>query len=130
MNNNQHLRPLQINLASMLLLLYWAFGLIKVLLGHHPPTSYITAAVFISFFGSLLLCIWLIPRGTNWARWLFLAWFVWNCLFAPWGLQHFSPSSAMDAIYSSVQLLLQFVALVLLFLPTAKRWLRGRERTA
>ena len=130
MNNNQHLRPPQVNLASSLLVLYWAFGLVKVLLGRFPQTIYISAAVFLSFFGALILCIWLISRGTNWARWLFLAWFVWNCFFSPWSLQHLSPRPAMGAIYSSVQLMSQLVALALLFLPTANRWFRGHVRSA
>jgi len=130
MKNNQHLLPIQVKLASSLLLVYWTFGLTRVLLGHHPPASYVTAAVFTGFFGLLLLCIWLISRGTNWARWLFLVWFVWNCLFSPWRLNHFSPTSAMDAIFPSVQLLLQAVALVLLFLPTTSNRFRGRVRPA
>ena len=130
MNNNQHLRPFQVKLACSLLLLYWAFGLIKVLLGHHPPASYVSAAVFMGIFGSLILCIWLISRRTNWARWLFLAWFGWNCLFSPWGLQHFAPLSLMEAILPCIQLLLQLAALDLLFLPTANLWFTGRAELA
>ena len=130
MNNDQHLRPPQVKLASSLLLLYWAFGLVKVLLGRFPQSIYISAAVFLSFFGALILCIRLMSRGTNWARWLFLAWFVWNCFLSPWSLQHLSPRSAMGAMYSSVQLILQLVALALLFLPTVNRWFRARARAA
>lgn len=129
MNDNRHLRPLQVKLASSLLLFYWAFGRIKVVLGHHPPSNWVSAAVFLTVFGSLFLCIWLISRGIGWARWLFLAWFAWNCLFSPWSFQHFCPPSIMDAIFPSVQLLLQLLALALLFLPTANRWFRG-ARTA
>ncbi|MEI6782145.1 MAG: hypothetical protein WCG26_15170 [Chloroflexales bacterium] len=130
MNNNQHPRPFQVTLAASLLLLYWAFGLLSVLHGHHPPHNWVSAAVFLTFFGSLLLCIWLVAFGISWARWLFVAWFTSNYLFAPWSLQHSPPPSAMDAVFPSVQLLLQLLALVLLFLPTANRWFRRRAEAA
>src|SRR5438552_17281766 len=98
MNNNRHFSPLQVRLASSLLLLYWVFGIIKVLVGHHPPTSYLTAAVFMSFFGSILLCIWLISRWSNWARWLFLVWIVRICYFTQLRLQHHSSHFSMCAV--------------------------------
>ena len=129
MSNNQDLRPAQVKVASSLLLLYWAFALINILLRHHPPTSYVAAAVLTPLFGSLLLCIWLISRGINWARLLFLALFVGDCWLALRSLP-ISPRSAMDAIFPCVQLLLQLLALVLLFLPTANRWFLRRAESA
>ena len=125
MNNTQHLRPPQAKAASSLLLLYWGFRLV-LFLGHHPPTSYVAAGLLTATWGSLFFCIWLLFRGMSWPRWLFLALFVGNC----WVATHFSPPSAMQSISAFVQLLLQLLAMVLLFLPNINRWFRGHAGIA
>ena len=82
-NDNWASRPTHIKGAAALLALYLALGFTNAIVRRmptHPAQICATAA----FLGVMLLWIWLIYRGTNWARWLFLAWFAWNLFFAPW----------------------------------------------
>ena len=129
MNNSQDVRPIQVKLASGILLLYWAFGLVKILLRHHQP-NIVLMAVLAAVFGSLLLCIWLLFRGRSWPRWLFLALFAADCWLALGSLHYLSPPSAMGVTLPCVELLGKLLAVVLLFLPAANRWFLGREETA
>jgi len=125
-NDNWASRPTHAKGAAALLMLYLALGFTRAM-AHYPPTHPVQICVAAAFLAGMLLWIWLIYRGTNWARWLFLAWFAWNLFFAPW---HAHWSLAEFHAPFCVQTCLQFGALALLFLPGASRWFGRRVEAA
>ena len=128
MNTNHYrtTRPSQVSLAAALLVLYVVFGFTGAV-DHRPPENTTAFCVAFAFLALMLLWIWLINRGANWARWLFLAWFIWNLLLAPW---HIRWSLAELHPFFCVQTLLQLGALALLFLPSGNYWFRCRPEAA
>ena len=125
-NDNWAFRPTHVKGATALLMLYLTLGFTSAMV-QRIPTHPAQICVAAAFLGVMLLWIWLIYRGTNWARWLFLAWFMWNLLIAPW---HIRWSLAELHPFFCVQTLLQLGALALLFLPGANHWFRRRIEAA
>ena len=132
-NDNRVFRPPQVKLAAILLVLHLIFGFTKAIV-HRPPLNLVAFGVTVGFLGLMVLWIWLIYRGANWARWIFVLWFTWSLFFSPWhthwSLQEGRAQPIFGAVFFCVQTLLQFGAVALLFLPSSGRWFRSRLRTA
>ena len=124
--NKQSTGPWQVALASILLSMYVVLGFAKAIV-QYPPRYAVGWFVLAGFLGGMLLWIRLISRRTNWARWLFLAWFVWNYSVSPWHLQQ---GVSLPSVSATVQFLVQLMALAFLFLPAANSWFRSRASEA
>jgi uncharacterized protein (TIGR03382 family) len=81
------------------------------------------AVTAILTFIVLLILVWLVARRRiNWLRWLFGVLFVVALPFALLQLVDTFSANPIAGALSSVQLVLQLVALVLVFLPSARPW--------
>ena len=124
-NENWAFRPTHVKMAAALLVLDLVLVVTNMMVhgGMPPRPPEISAAANLlvpgGLLGVMLLWIWLIYQGRNWACWLYLAWFAWNVFFAPW---HVHWDLAELRVKVCVHLALQLAALALLFLPGASRW--------
>jgi len=104
-------------------------GVIKMAVGAqlNNPLTYLVIAVIL---GVSALMIWLIFRGKNWARWVFIFLFALGLLLSPRSIQRLQTQSSFDVLVYCVQLLLQLVAVVALCLRPARQWFRGGTNAA
>jgi hypothetical protein len=81
-----------------------------------------------SMFIMLLLPLWFVFRGKNWARWLLVALALTGfCFRMPQLIQHLHEHSVGWIVSSRLYSLTEVVALVILFLPSSSRWFRGNR---
>jgi hypothetical protein len=120
-------RPLAVKLALAVLL--WRAGVAiipRVLYGNW--NSPLVDVKFGSEFAMLLLPLWFILRGRNWARWLLVAFaFGGFCVSLPRLMRHVDAHSVSWIVAYSWRNLLVVAALVALFLPKSNRWFRRDE---
>jgi hypothetical protein len=118
-------RPLAVNLALIILLVSFSMSLTPRLA--HAEWS--DAFVWIKFgfeFIILLLPLWFLVRGKNWARWLLVALaFAGFCFRLPQLIGQFQEHSIGWIVTCRLYSLIEVVALVALFLPSSSRWFRG-----
>jgi hypothetical protein len=121
---NQSSRPAAVIVAVVMLSLSALIATIKIAVGAHldKPLTYVVLAVIL---GIPALMIWLIYRGKNWARWVFIVMFALGLLFLPSSIQTLQTHSSFDLAIYCVQLLLQLVAAVALCLRPARLWFGG-----
>jgi hypothetical protein len=126
---HQSLRPVTVTIAVVLLSVSAPIGVIKVAVGAHldNPLTYVVLAVIL---GVSALMIWLIFRGKNWARWVFIVLFALGLLLLPRSIQRLQTHSNFDVVVYCVQLLLQLVAAVALCLRPARQWFGGGTNAA
>jgi hypothetical protein len=124
-------RPMTVNLGLAILLVDAARHIIPtVLYGHwdNPSVNPLLYVKFGSEFAILLLPLWFIFRGKNWARWLMLAFFFGGfCVSLPEVMRHFEAhSTGWIVTYCCVNMIL-FAAVVAFFLPASGRWFQGHR---
>ncbi len=122
-------RPLAVNLALAILLCGAGVAITPpILYGNwNSPLVYVK---FGSEFVMLLVPLWFIFRGRNWARWLLVAFaFGGFCISLPQLMRHFEAHSVSWMATYSWRNLIVVGALVALFLPKSNRWFR-RDKNA
>jgi hypothetical protein len=122
-------RPLAVNLALAIFLCGAGLAIIPpVLYGNwNGPLVYVK---FGSEFVMLLVPLWFIFRGRNWARWLLVASaFGGFCVSLPQLTRHLEAHSVSWVVTYSWRNLIVVVALVALFLPKSNQWFR-RDKNA
>jgi hypothetical protein len=69
--NNQTPRPITVKAAviSLLVCVILFIGTFASDIGLHEPLAYLVAFVFVDL---ILLNVWFIYKGKNWARWIFI----------------------------------------------------------
>ncbi len=73
--------------------------------------------------GLLVLFIWLVARRRqNWARWVFLVFFVIGLVFYVPALLDMFRASTLIGLLSAVQMVIQLVALYLIFTGNSREW--------
>jgi hypothetical protein len=120
----QRSRPGAVTVAVVLLCISVVAGLIKAF-GRAKldnPFTYVLLAVIV---GVQALIIWLIFRGKNWARWVFIVVFALGLLVSPWSIQRLLTHSRLDLVLYCIQLTLQLGAAVALCLGPARQWFGG-----
>ncbi len=130
---HQSSRPPAVTFAAILLAVSLAIGFAIVVaagVNWANPSSYVVLAVMA---GVPALLIWLIFRGKNWARWLFLAQFALSLLLSPRCFGRLETYSGLYAISFCLLLVLELTAAVALCLPRTGQWFgggtgRGRHR--
>ena len=76
----------------------------------------------------LLLPLWFIFRGKNWARWFLLVVAIMGfCLRMPQTIQQFHERSIEWMLTYCLCILAEVTALILLFLPLSNSWFRGKR---
>ncbi len=121
----QRLRPLAVNLAVVLVLVTAGASLARTALraDWNFPLVY---AKFVFELLMLALPLWFTWRGKNWARWLLVAFALGGlCLSVPGLIEHIHTHAASWIVTYSWQNLIDVIALVLLFHPSASQWFRG-----
>jgi hypothetical protein len=120
----QNLRPAAVTVAVVLLSVSAALGIINVAVRTRlaNPLNYVGIAVIL---GISALMIWLIFRGKNWARWVFLVVFALGLLLSPSSIQRLQTHSSVDVVVYCAQLLLQLAAAIALCLRPARLWFGG-----
>jgi hypothetical protein len=95
---NRASRPSQVTVAITLLTISSVLGSIKMGIGAHldNPLTYVVLAVVLAL---MFLLIWLIYRGKNWARWMFMVVFVLGLLVSPRSLQRLIAHSTFGAVF-------------------------------
>jgi hypothetical protein len=104
------------------------FGYFPALQGHwDSPLAYVK---FGSEFILLLLPLWFIFRGRNWARWLQVSFaFGGFCVSLPQLIRHFEAHSVSWIATYCWRNMIVVGALIALFLPMSSRWF-GRSKNA
>ena len=124
-------RPLAVNLAVIILLVSFGVSLAPLLTSAEwrEPFVYVKYG---SEIVMLLLPLWFIFRGKNWARWLLVAFaFAGFCGRLPQLIGQLHEHSVWWIVSYRLYSLIEWVALVALFLPSSSRWFRGnREAVA
>lgn len=120
-------RPLAVKISLAILLCGAAVAIIPpALYGNwNSPLVYVK---FGSEFVMLLLPLWFIFRGRNWARWLLVAFaFGGLCVSLPQLMRHLEAHSGSWMVTYVWRNLIVVAALVALFLPKSNRWFRRDE---
>jgi hypothetical protein len=129
MNTNTHRgpRPLVVNLALIILLVSFGVSLASRL-ARAEWNGLFLCVKYGSELIMLLLPLWFIFRGKNWARWLLVALaFSGFCFRLPQLIQQFDGHSVGWVVAYRWHSLIEAVALVALFLPSSNRWFRGNK---
>jgi RsiW-degrading membrane proteinase PrsW (M82 family) len=128
-STRQSSRPVAVTIAVVLLSVTAATGIIKMAVGAHldNPLTYVVLAVIL---GVLSLMIWLIFRGKNWARWVFIVLFALGLVLSPRSIQRLQAHSTFDVVFYCIQMLLQLGAAVALCLRPARQWFGGGTNAA
>lgn len=122
-------RPLAVNIALVILLINFGTSLVPRL-AYAEWNDLFVRIKYGSEIIMLLLTLWFIFRGKNWARWLLLAVGIAEfCLSVPRVIQHFQNHSASRILTYCLRSLVDVVALVALFHPSTNEWfLRDRRK--
>jgi hypothetical protein len=118
-------RPEQVKYAAILLATSTGLAIVNLAFRAHSdnPLTYVVLAAIASV---PLLFAWLIFRGKNWARWVFVVLTVLNLLFIPSSIRRLHASSAFQVWFYCFQTLLQVIIAVLLCLPSSNEWFKKR----
>ena len=125
-------KPSQINTAVNLLWASLAIGFVKSIvdmqhLGSQASPAF-TNFILISVIAVMALLIVFISKGKNWARITFLVLFVLGSLPSiPLVLGEFSRSPVLGA-FSVIQIVIQIVALYLVFTNPGATWFKKQEK--
>lgn len=126
-------RPSKANTAIILLYIAWVLGVLRAFLGA-PAMSHLgsegqagaAVAIVVVIFAIMLFFIFMIGKGRNWARITFLVLFIIGTLMMIVGLVSGAPLGAA-ALMDVVQVLIQLVALVMLFSGESNAWFQGMK---
>jgi hypothetical protein len=124
-------KPSQITTAVNLLWASLAIGFVKSImdvqhLGSQASPAF-TNFILISVFAVMALLIVFISKGKNWARITFLVLFILGSpLSIPLGLGEFTRSPVLGA-FSLVQIVLQVVALYIVFTKPGAAWFKKQS---
>src|SRR3954465_14045866 len=131
MQNQPHKgsRPITVTFAVVLLSMSTVLAIIRMAVGAHLDNP-LTYAVLGVVLGVSALMIWLIFRGRNWARWVFIILFALGLLLSPRSIQKLQTHSSFDVFFYCVQLLLQLAAAVALCLRPSREWFGGNNNAA
>lgn len=132
----EHKKPYTVKLATTLLyvvlIFILALGILSIIHGHNyrsPSSLEVGNGVYATLLLIGLFCLWLlfslINLGWNFARYILLFLFMidlldWIIKF--YGIPHFYLTAVF--ILSAIELALGFIALLLLFSPSANRWFK------
>ena len=124
-------RPSKANTAIILLYVAWALGVLRAFLGA-PAISHLgsvgqteaAVAIVVVIFAIMLFFIFMIGKGRNWARITVLVLYIIGTAMMIVGLVSGAPFGAA-AIMDVVQVIVQLVALVMLFSPESNAWFQG-----
>jgi hypothetical protein len=120
-------RPLTVSLALIILLVSFSVSLVPRLVRAEWSDSFVWIK-YGSEIVMLLLPLWFIFRGKNWARWLLVALaFAGFCFRLPQLIGQFHEHSVWWIVTYRLYTMIEAVALVALFLPSSSRWFRGNR---
>ena len=126
-------RPSKANTAIILLYVAWGLGALRALLGapgiSHLPTpdqAGAAVAIVVVILAIMLFFIFMISKGRNWARITFLVLFIIGTVMMVVGLVSGAPFGAA-ALMDVVQVLIQLVALVMLFSGESNAWFQSAK---
>ncbi len=120
-------RPLAVNLAVIILLASFGVSLAPRL-ARAEWNDLFVCVKYGSELIMLLLPLWFVFRGKNWARWLLVAVaFAGFCFRLPQLIRHFHEHSVWWVVTYRWLSLIDVVALVALFVPSSSRWFRGNR---
>ena len=118
-------RPLAVNAALLILLLSFGESLTRQLL-RAEWSNVLVCIKYGSMLTMLLLPLWFIFRGKNWARWLLVAFALAGfCLSLASRIRLFQDGPGSSVLVYCVRNIIIWVALGALFLPSSSRWFRG-----
>ncbi len=118
-------RPIAVTLAVALLAVSGVSsvaGIVAPGVNLGNPLSYVVLGIMV---GVPTLLIWLIFKGKNWARWVFLVLYAAGLLFSPLSFQRWRAYSHWAATFYCLEMLLLLASAVALCLRPARRWFRG-----
>jgi hypothetical protein len=122
--------PQEVKIAAILLAVSFTVGIAKVgaSAAHAGRTpNYLGLAIFLAV---LLLLAWLIYRGKNWARWLFIVLIGAGALSLPNQYNRFAAASTLTLLFYILQWILQVTAATLLLLPASRSYFkRGKQKS-
>lgn len=124
-------RPNKANTAVILLYVAWALGVLRAFLGA-PAISHLgsegqagaAVAIVVVIFAIMLFFIIMTGKGRNWARITFLVLYIIGTVMMVVGLVSGAPFGAA-ALMDVVQVILQLVALVMLFSAESNAWFQS-----
>ncbi|MBU4565583.1 MAG: hypothetical protein KKE29_12745 [Proteobacteria bacterium] len=124
-------RPSKSNTAIILLYVAWALGVLRAFLGA-PAISHLgsegqagaAVAIVVVIFAIMLFFIFMIGKGRNWARITFLVLYIIGTVMMVVGLVSGAPFGAA-ALMDIVQVIIQLVALVMLFSAESNAWFQS-----
>ena len=114
--------PLATKLAVLLLALSFLAGLVRIIIDGNllkPSTAWLWLAAIAALMTLILYSLW---KGLNWLRWLSVVSIALGMAALPWSLAEIG-QNWQKSIYVA-QGILQTAAVVLLFLPSSRRWFR------
>ena len=125
-------KPIETTRAIEFLYLSLGIGIVKSLLDFSHLSSktsaVFTLSVLIFTFAFLIFLIIKISGGRNWARIVFLIFFLLGVPLAiPLYLEEFRKNVFLGSL-SSIQVILQVAALILLFMKNSNLWFRTRKQ--
>ena len=122
-------RPLAVNLALIVLLVSFSVSLAPRL-ARANWSDFLVWVAYGSELIILLLPLWFIFRGKNWARWLLVAFaFVGFCLRLPELIRLFQERSVWWVLDYRLLGQIEWVALLALFHPSTEKWFLRDSRT-
>jgi len=128
-------KPKAVKTVQLILWVTIAIGLVRTFLEHQKVTQEVAASGFGSSFvyfvtftslAFMALQIYLLGKGKNWARWLFVILFA---IGIPTVVMQLMKSFSTDPIFTSIgaiQTIAQVYACVLLFTPEASKWYKRK----
>jgi hypothetical protein len=131
--NNKITKPSKVSLALKLLYLTIIVGIIRVILEFSTSLEAVKAQGFglgfliftnVFTFGILILLIYMIGKGKNWARIVFLIFFILGTPFSILPLINSLSVNLISGTLGLIQVVLQIVALVLLFQKPSSIWFK------
>jgi fatty-acid desaturase len=130
--HTQDFRPVQIKFAVIFLAVSAGLQIIHLALPVLHSNSYDALDIVsrASVTAGLLLFAWLISKGKNWARWIFLVVLVLGLISLPIGFHRILSLPIFRAAYFWLQTVLQVTTAVLLVVKPSNEWFRGRKDAA
>jgi len=124
-------RPARVSLALNLLWITIALGAFRLWRGWAELTAAAPMAIVVGtvvfVIGVLAVLLVFMGMRMNWARIVYLLLFIVGLPSGAKGIVHALDTDALVGAISIVQIALQIIALVLLFMPESNAWFRNRE---
>ena len=124
-------RPARVSLALNLLWITIALGAFRLWRGWAELTAAAPMAIVVGtvvfVIGVLAVLLVFMGMRMNWARIVYLLLFIVGLPSGAKGIVHALDADALVGAISIVQIALQIIALVLLFMPESNAWFRNRE---